>query len=143
MTNEWFLESGTVAGLVGSKVRYEELAEFHWRYYYELEIQRSKIRGQLYASLTERAEPVEFQKWQRTVKYKYSLDPLGMKGSLVDPGGRFNIGEIDPARYRVFPALYLAEQKGTALAEVLGRGRCATNVRATSNRESGRERSME
>jgi hypothetical protein len=41
---------------------------------------------------------------------------------MVDPGGRFNIGAIDTARYPVFPALYLASDKGTALAELLGRG---------------------
>jgi len=121
MTKEWILESGTLADLLSSKARFEELVEFHWRYYYELEIQRSRIRDQLHASLRDRAEPFEFEKWQRTVKYKYSIDPLGTKGSLVDPGGRFNVGEIDPARYRVFSALYLAQQKGTSLAEVLGR----------------------
>ena len=113
----------TIRDIAISKARFEELVEFHWRYYYELEIQRSKIRDQLHASVRERAEAFEFPKWQRAVKYKYSLDPLSTKGSLVDPGGRFNVGEIDPARYRVFPALYLAETKGTALAEVLGRER--------------------
>ena len=55
------------------------------------------------------------------VKYKYALHPLGANGSVVDPGGRFNIGEIDPSRYPVFPALYVASDKGTALAELLGR----------------------
>jgi hypothetical protein len=36
-------------------------------------------------------------------------------------GGRFNVGAIDPMRYPMFPALYLAADKGTGLAEVLGR----------------------
>lgn len=121
MTKQWFLESATARDIARSKAHFEALVEFHWRYYYELEIQRSKIRDQLHASLRESAGAFEFQNWQRAVKYKYSLDPLGTKGSLVDPGGRFNIGEIDPARYRVFAALYLAKTKGTALAEVLGR----------------------
>jgi len=121
MSKQWFLESGRISDIAKSKLKFDELAKFHWQYYSELAYQRSKIREQLHASLRERAEPFEFQKWQRTVKYKYSLDPLGMKGSLVDPGGRFNIGEIDPARYPAFPALYLAQTKGTALAEVLGR----------------------
>jgi hypothetical protein len=40
----------------------------------------------------------------------------------VDPGGRFNIGAIDPSRFPVFPALYFASDKKTALAELLGRG---------------------
>ncbi|HEX8837271.1 MAG TPA: RES domain-containing protein [Candidatus Acidoferrum sp.] len=46
---------------------------------------------------------------------------LSTKGSLLDPGGRFNIGEIDPARFPIFPALYLASDIRTALAELLGR----------------------
>jgi hypothetical protein len=75
----------------------------------------------LKASLRERAEPFEFPGWQRAVKYKYSLAPLSTKGSLSDPGGRFNIGAIDPSHFPVFPALYLACDKKTALAELLGR----------------------
>src|SRR5262249_48215881 len=51
----------------------------------------------------------------------YSLCPLSTKGSLADPGGRFNIGAIDPARFPIFSALYLASDKRTALAELLGR----------------------
>jgi hypothetical protein len=75
----------------------------------------------LKGSLRERAEPCEFSGWQRAVKYRYSLAPLSTKGSLSDPGGRFNIGAIDPSRFSVFPALYLASDKKTALAELLGR----------------------
>jgi RES domain-containing protein len=75
----------------------------------------------LKSALRERAKPFELSKWQRVVKYKYALHPLGTNGSLVDPGGRFNIGEIDAPRYPVFPALYVASDKGTALAELLGR----------------------
>jgi hypothetical protein len=39
----------------------------------------------------------------------------------VDPGGRFNIGAVDRTRFPVFTALYVASDKGTALAELLGR----------------------
>jgi RES domain-containing protein len=75
----------------------------------------------LKSSLRERAEPFEFSQWQRVVKYRYALHPLGTNGSVVDPGGRFNVGKIDSTRYPVFPALYVASDKGTALAELLGR----------------------
>lgn len=44
-----------------------------------------------------------------------------MEGSLADPGGRFNIGDIDQARFPIFPTLYLAEDKETALQEALCR----------------------
>ena len=100
---------------------YEQLSRFHWEYFSELAYQRSKIYDFLKASLRERAKPFELSKWQRVVKYKYALSPLGTNGSLVDPGGRFNIGEIDPVRISVFAALYAASDKGTALAELLGR----------------------
>ena len=122
MSRRWeWLESGRVSDIVKSKKLYEDLAEFHWRYYFELAFQRKKIRDELNASLRDAAAPFEFSQWQRIVKYKYSLDPLSATGSLSDPGGRFNIGAIDTTRYPMFPALYLAADKGTALAEVLGR----------------------
>jgi hypothetical protein len=122
MSNRWeLLEAGRISDIVRSKAYFEELVEFHWDYYSELAFQRNRIREQLRTSLRENAQPFEFSKWQRIVKYKYSLNPLSTKGSLVDPGGRFNVGEIDGTRYRVFPALYIAGDKGTALAEVLGR----------------------
>jgi len=40
-------------------------------------------------------------------------------GSLTDPGGRFNIGDINPAQFPLFPALYIASDKETALQEAL------------------------
>lgn len=41
-------------------------------------------------------------------------------GSLKEPGGRFNIPDLHPGHFRPFPALYIAENKRTALSEVLG-----------------------
>ena len=115
------LESGFVADIPSSRAHYDQLRQFHWEYYSALAYQRSKIYESLKGALRDRAKPFEFSKWQRAVKYKYALHPLATNGSLVDPGGRFNIGEIDTTRYPVFPALYIASDKGTALAELLGR----------------------
>jgi len=115
------LDSGFVADIPKSRELFERLREFHWEYYSALAYQRDKIYDSLKNSLRDRAGPFQFSKWQRTVKYKYALQPLSAKGSLVDPGGRFNIGEIETTRYPVFPALYVASNKGTALAELLGR----------------------
>lgn len=115
------LDSGFVADIPKSRALYEHLKQFHWEFYSELAYQRSKIYDSLKNSLRERAKPFELSKWQRVVKYKYALHPLGTNGSVVDPGGRFNIGEIDRTRYPVFAALYVASDKGTALAELLGR----------------------
>jgi hypothetical protein len=121
MIRRWQLESGRVSDIIKSKKLYEDLVEFHWRYYSELAFQRKRIREELNSALRDAASAFQFSGWQRVVKYKYSLDPLSSKGSLFDPGGRFNVGAIDPTRHPMFPALYLAAEKGTALAEVLGR----------------------
>jgi hypothetical protein len=123
------LDSGFVEDIPKSKALYEQLRQFHWEYYSELAYQRNKIYDSLKASLRERVEPLEIAKWQRALKYKYTLQPLGTTGSIADPGGRFNIGEIDPTRYPIFAALYIAEDKGTALAELLGRSTSAGSLR--------------
>src|SRR6266699_2086977 len=118
MMRRWQLESGRVSDSVNSRKLYEDLVEFHWRYYSELAFQRRKIREELNSSLRNAAADFQCSRWQRVVKYKYSLDPLSAKGSLSDPGGRFNVGAIDPTRYPMFPALYLAADKATALGRV-------------------------
>jgi len=115
------LDWGLVSDISSSKEKYEELAHFHWEFYSELEYLRTRIYDSLKDSLRERATPFQFSGWQRAVKYKYSLMPLSTKGSQVDPGGRFNIGAINPTRFPVFPALYLAKDKRTAISEILGR----------------------
>ncbi len=115
------LEYGQIADIPRSKARYKALAGFHWEFYSELAFQRNQIYDALKDSLHERTNPFTFSAWQRAVKYRYSLNPLSTSGSRSDPGGRFNVGEIDPSRFPVFPALYLASDKGTALAELFGR----------------------
>ena len=117
----FLLESGRISDIPRTKAGLEALLEFHWEYYAELSFQRSRVYDSLKDSLREPAKTFQFSRWQRSVKYRYSLDPLNTKGSQVDPGGRFNIGAIDSTRFVVFPGLYLAHDKGTALAELLGR----------------------
>lgn len=122
------LDSGLIGDIAKSKQFFEQKAQFNWEYYSELAYLRNQIYDRLKSSLSEAASPFEFSTWQRAVKYKYSLAPLSTKGSLADPGGRFNIGGIDPARFPVFPALYLASNKKTALAELLGRSGPTNNL---------------
>ncbi len=115
------IDSGLLSDISKNKHFHEHKTRCHWEYYSELEYLRSQIYDELKASLRGNAHPFEFSGWQRAVKYKYCLVPLSAKGSLMDPGGRFNIGSIDPARFPVFPCLYLANDKATALGELLGR----------------------
>ena len=98
----------------------DQILKFHWDFYSSLAYQRSKIIDKIKQSLFEAArKPFPFNKWQRALKYKYALEPFSVSGSLVDPGGRFNIGDLNPTQFRPFPALYLASDKNTALQELL------------------------
>lgn len=94
--------------------------KYHWDYYNDLSYQRSKIADKIRKSLLGAAQKTfMFEKWQRAVKYKYANEPFSVAGSLIDPGGRFNIGDINPSQFPPFPALYLASDKDTALQELL------------------------
>ncbi len=115
------LESGTLAQLSANKDYSKELSRYHWNLYSEFSHQRAVVQDQLFESLSRGAiGNYQFDHWQRAVKYAYSYTPLSTKGSLKFGGGRFNIGDIDPDRFPMFPALYLAEDKETALQETLG-----------------------
>ncbi len=99
-----------------------KLLRFHWDFYNELAFQRKEIADELKQALCEAAQDsYEFKAWQRIVKYKYCLDPLSPAGSLKEPGGRFNIPNINSSEIQSFPALYIAEDAETAFPEVFGR----------------------
>lgn len=98
----------------------DRFLKYYWDYYKELAYQRSKISDNINKSILEAAEEnFQFEKWQRAVKYKYTLEPFSVAGSLIDPGGRFNIGDINPSQFPPFPSLYLAYDKETCLQELL------------------------
>jgi hypothetical protein len=61
----WLLDSVRLQDLIRSKAYFDGLVDFHWNYYSELALQRNRIRDQLRDSLREKAEPFEFEKWQR------------------------------------------------------------------------------
>lgn len=97
-----------------------QILGIHWDYYCSLAYQRSKIQNELRQALLFASQrDYKFENWQRVIRYKYALKPLSLEGSLGDPGGRFNIGDIDSQRYPCFPALYIAKDKETALQEML------------------------
>lgn len=98
----------------------DEFVRVYWNWYSQLAHQRSRILPKLKAALSDAAVgPLDFNGYQRAVKYKWALEPLSVRGSLLDEvGGRFNIGEIDRTKFTPFPALYLGEDKMTALQEL-------------------------
>jgi hypothetical protein len=115
------LERFTDADLRTWKRQAEDLKRYHVQLFFHLEGQRALRNEDLCDALRQSAPAsIDVDRWARIVDYKYSLQPLSAAGSLVR-GGRFNIGnDLDPGKYPVFPALYLAADYDTAYAERFG-----------------------
>lgn len=107
-----------------------DVLRYHWDYYAAIAQQRVEHSDEIKKSLLGAAEgPFEFKGWQRVVDYRYSLKPLSTVGSVIsDPGGRFNIGDIDKTRFTRFPGLYVASDEATALAEKFGNDDARTGL---------------
>jgi hypothetical protein len=113
------LDRFTLKDIEQGKERQKLFSRVYWGRDSEFAYQRSLIKDEIKAALLSAAvKPFTFSKFQRAVKYKWSEDPLSSEGSLKDAGGRFNVGDIYPAQFPVFPALYLGEDKDTALQEI-------------------------
>lgn len=95
------------------------LEEYNGLLYYALEPYRERYQNELKQSLTDvPATSVNLDGWARCVSYRYSMDPLSAAGSLTSFGGRFNMGrDVDNARAKPWPALYLADCFETAYRE--------------------------
>jgi hypothetical protein len=117
----FFLEQVSAADIRTWRAIKDSFLKLHWDFYSCLAYQRSKITDEIRKSLLEASQKrFVFKKWQRVVRFKFSTEPLSLAGSLVEPGGgRFNIGDINPAQFPPFPALYIASDKETALQEKL------------------------
>lgn len=114
------LDAGTLDSIRNAKRATEDHLKYHFDYFAELAQQRSAKSDELKAALNQTAKSYSIDKWQRAVKYKYGLHPLCTLGSLSYIGGRFNTGSKVNTEVPSFPALYLAQDKDTALQEHLG-----------------------
>lgn len=121
------LERFTDADLRTWKRQAEDLERYHVQLFFHLEGQRALHHADLCDALRDSAPAsIVVDRWARIVDYKYSLQPLSAAGSLFR-GGRFNIGnDLDPGKFPVFPALYLAEDYDTAYAERFGQSPSAS-----------------
>jgi RES domain-containing protein len=118
---EFVLDQFSLAEMQKTKERTKAILEYDWLFYSEIAHQRKQIEDKLVETLIIASySGFEFKGWQRAVKWKYGLHPFSTVGSLNDPGGRFNIGDFNPQNVPIFPALYLAKDKNTALQETLG-----------------------
>jgi hypothetical protein len=119
-STQYLLESGSITEMRAANQVMAEHLKFHWDLYSELARQRNAIEDKIKKSLIQTCVQYEIKHWQRAVKYKYSLHPLSVAGSLTFIGGRFNTGKGVNSEVPHFPGLYLALDKETALQEHLG-----------------------
>lgn len=107
--------------MTASRERGEAVREYYWEEYCVFARQRAEIFDDIKESLSIVTQSIEISQWQRIISFQYALHPLSSVGSIKNQaGGRFNYGQIDPARFPPFPALYIAEDKPTAMLEVFG-----------------------
>jgi hypothetical protein len=114
-----FLDGYTLADVNRWEKSRDKVIAFHWHLYWDLARQRAKIIEELKGALAKRALPeFTFESWTRIVDVRYLGDPLSPLGSIRRPeGGRFNIGDLNSAVFREFPALYIAEDYEAAFSE--------------------------
>ena len=113
------LDVYNVDRLLETEKKFDQVSRFHWDYFYELAYQRKQIKADLVMALHQAClDKFHIQNWFRVVRAKYANTPLSVTGSLVDPGGRFNIGRIYSQCFPPFPALYLGEDFNTCVQEV-------------------------
>ncbi len=90
--------------------------------HFGLEDQRQRAQGPLLESIrSSTISQFSASDWCRIVDYCHSLEPLSTLGSIQGIGGRFNIGgELSPAAFTPFAALYCAQDYSTAFLEKFG-----------------------
>lgn len=117
----YLLDTGNIHEMREAKRLMDNHLKYQWDFYSILARQRNLIKDGLKSALIQKTiKNFKFNGWQRAVKYKYALHPLGTKGSLVFNGQRFNAGNDINSMIQSFPALYIATDKDTALQETLG-----------------------
>lgn len=92
---------------------------FQRLYFFSLDAQRATHEKEIREALLDvESRTIDINGWRRAVRYRWSVEPLSSRGSVLDIGGRFNIGSaIDKTRFPAFNALYIAEDQETALRE--------------------------
>lgn len=126
--NDYLLESGTLSQLREAKAKMSEHLAYHFEHFQDLQYQRSLVMEKIKEVLNSAAtKDFEFESYQRAVRWKYSQHPLCALGSLADPGGRFNVGNIDAYKFSTFSALYMAKDKNTAMQESLCQSNKSSN----------------
>lgn len=100
------------------KQRYEAILDYYYECFTYFQNDRAKRLKNIKEAFLEVSEPYEFNSWHRLFDLKFVTNPLSARGSILnDPGGRFNMGDIDELKFAKFPALYIAQTYEIAYRE--------------------------
>lgn len=100
------------------KQRHEAVLDYYYEHFSYFQNERTKRLYQIKKALMKASESFEFKTWHRIFDLKFVDNPLSSKGSILnDPGGRFNVGDINELKFPKFPALYIAESYEIAYRE--------------------------
>lgn len=114
----YVLDSFSREDVIKWKDNHRKIQQYCWDHYSYFSHKRSLVMEKLKEVMLSSCSASFESSMHRVVDYGFSNHPLSAAGSLiVDPGGRFNIGDIDGTKFPKFAALYLAEDVETALRE--------------------------
>jgi hypothetical protein len=96
------------------KQRHESILNYCYEHYSYFQNERSKRIDSIKEAIQKNTSTFKFSSWHRIFDLQFIENPLSAKGSVLnDPGGRFNIGNIDQLKFPCFPALYISHSAVT------------------------------
>lgn len=121
MSKLLLIEQLSAKSIADGEKTYKKVKLFQSRQYEYTASRRAALQKEITEALIGTAKPFAFEKWHRIIDFQHSHQPLSTIGSYInDPGGRFNIGDINSTRFPRYSALYIAESQSTALKEAFG-----------------------
>lgn len=100
------------------KQRYEFIQEHYYKSFMHFQHQRANRLEKIKVTISQNVERYVFENWHRIIDLRFVENALSSIGSILnDPGGRFNIGDINEIKFPKFKALYIAEDWATAYRE--------------------------
>lgn len=113
-----FIDVLNISDIRRYKQRMEAILDYHYQHYTFFQQERDKRLPAIKEAIMNASQSFSFTSWHRIFAYQFWNNPLSSKGSILnDPGGRFNVGDINELKFPKFPALYIAENFEVAYRE--------------------------
>ncbi|KTD31398.1 MULTISPECIES: RES family NAD+ phosphorylase [Legionella] len=107
-----------IANIRRYKQQFEFIREHYYKNFIHFQHQRANRLEKIKVAISQNVERFVFENWHRIIDLRFIDNALSSIGSILnDPGGRFNIGDINEIKFPKFKALYIAEDWITAYRE--------------------------